>query len=129
MLPDNVAQAQHLLLRIQVTGRVVRIADEDGLGARGDQGLECFHIRQAESIPDIGMNGFYRRAAGQRHGLVVGIEGLGDDDLVARIQQAQEGEQHGFGAACRYQNLFRCQVDAETGIIADQGFPEGEDPL
>ncbi len=75
------------------------------------------------------MNGFYRRAAGQRHGLVVGIEGLGDDDLVARIQQAQEGEQHGFGAACRYQNLFRCQVDAETGIIADQGFPEGEDPL
>lgn len=50
ILLHQVANLIHLFLGIEVTGRVVLIADQDGVCAFIDQLLEFLHLRQTEAL-------------------------------------------------------------------------------
>ncbi len=71
---------------------------QDGLGARGDGGLDGFGTK-LEAI--FGAAGdFHRHAARQHHLRLVGDKaGRGDDDFVARVEQGGHGQVQGFGYA------------------------------
>ena len=119
-IPDPV----HLLLRVQVAGRVVGIADEDGLCALVDQFLELLHLRQAEALVDGGRHRPDHGAGGDREGHVVGIRRFRDDDLVARVQAAQEREQHGLAAAAGDDDLIGPELDLVPVVVPHQRLPQ-----
>ena len=94
VLLHHVADAVHLLARIEVTRRVVRVADQYTARTLVYQLLELLDLRQGKAL-------LYRRRDGtddsaRRNGKshVVGIGRLGNDDLVAGVQARHEGEQH-----------------------------------
>ena len=53
MFLDNVAYAQQFLVRIQVAGRIVRVAEQDRPGLRSYGLLEGLDRRKRESVLDI----------------------------------------------------------------------------
>ena len=60
---------------------------------------------------------------------VIGVAGLGHQHFVARIEAGEEGQQDGFGSAGGDDDLVRMDVQAESGIVPRQLFPEGEEAL
>ena len=53
------------------------------------------------------------------HGGVVGIEGLGDDDLVSFVQNGGEGHLQRLAAAGSAQQVSPAQVHAQAMVIVD----------
>ena len=64
------------------------------------------------------MNG---SAAGIGHGVVVGIEGLGDQDLVAVVQNAVHGDLQSLAAAVGDENIALFKVHAQIVIVLLDG--------
>ena len=121
---DQIPDPVHLLLGVQIAGRVVGIADEDGLRALVDQFLELLHLRQAEALVDGGRHRPDHGAGGDREGHVVGIRRFRDDDLVARVQAAQEREQHGLGTAAGDDNLIGPELDLVPVVVPHERLPQ-----
>ena len=119
-VPDPV----HLLLGVQVARRVVGVADQDRLRALVDQFLEFLDLRQAEALLDRRHDraDHGARGHGERH--VVGVRRLRDDDFVARVQAAQEGEEYRLAAAARDDDFVRREFDLVAVIVADQRLPQ-----
>ena len=106
-IPDPV----HLFLRIEITGRVVGIADQDGLRALVDEFLELLHLGQAETFLNGRRDGPDHSTGRNGEGHVVRIGRFRDDDLVARVQAAQESEQHSLTAAAGDDDLISPELD------------------
>lgn len=64
------------------------------------------------------------RAAGAHHGVVVGIEGLGNEDLVAVVENAVEGDLQGLGAAVGDENVTGVEVHVQLVIVMLDGVDE-----
>ena len=64
-------------------------------------------------------------AAGVGHGVVVGIERLGDQDLVAVVQDAVHGDLQGLAAAVGDKDITGLEVHAQIVVI----LPDGGDQL
>ena len=126
MPADYVSELLHLLAGVEIARGVVGIADEYGLGPGGDLLLELLDRRQAEAVLDAGLDAAYHGADRNRESHVVGIEGVGDYDLVARAETGQEREEHGLGAAGGDDYLLRRQVYAVFRVIADHLGAQGE---
>ena len=56
MLLGNLAKGKHVFLCIKGSGRISRIAYENSLGAWSYKFLELGHLRNLESVADIGRN-------------------------------------------------------------------------
>ena len=126
VLLHYVAQALHLLSGVEVARRVVGVADEYGLGARGDLRLELLHGRKTETVLDSGLHALDYGSHGNRKGHIVGVERVGDYDFVARIEAGQEGEEYGFGTSGGDDDLIRGEVDAVFGVVLDHLRAQGE---
>ena len=94
VLLHEVANLVHLLLRVEVAGRVVRIADQDSLRAFVDQLLKFLHLRQTKALVDGGRDRTDNRSSRNRKAHVVGVRRLRNDDLVTGIQTAHESEKY-----------------------------------
>ena len=66
-------------------------------------------------------------AAGIGHGVVVGIEGLGDQDLVAVIQDAVHGDLQRLAAAVGDQDVTLFKVHAQVVIVFLDGVDQNGD--
>ena len=90
----KVANLIHLSASVEITRRIVRVADEDGACTLVYQLLKLIYLRKAEALVDSRCNGAYHRSGrdGKRH--VVGICWLWHDNLVARIKARKECEEH-----------------------------------
>ena len=90
--------AQHLqqrLARGHRAGRVVGIADQDGLGARRDGGFQRFRVDLEIVLHAAG--DLHRHAARQDHLRLVGDEARGGDDhFVARVQDGGQRQVQRF---------------------------------
>ena len=117
VLLDDIAQALHLLAGVEVARRVVGVADEDGLGARGDLLLEGLHGGQAEAVLDVGLDALDHGAHGDGEGHVVGVERIRDDHFVARPEAPEEGEQHRLGAAGGDDDLLRRKINPVLSVV------------
>ena len=115
---NDIANTQHLLFGVQVTGRVVRIADEDSTRLVGNLFLKFLHRRQLESVLDMGLDGLDYRTARDSESHVVGVTRVGHNNLVTRIEAGHEREQNRLTTAGRDDNLVGTKVDAVLGIIA-----------
>ena len=90
----QIADALHLAARVEVTRRVVGVADQDTARAGVDQLLEFRHIGQGKALVDGRDHGANRRSGRDGEGHVVGVSRLGHDDLITRVEARHEGEEH-----------------------------------
>ncbi len=96
--------------------RVVRRREQHGPGARRDGALDVVRL---EMEPSLGQQRDVDdpRARRSQHRLVGDVGGLGDDDLVPRVEDAlADGVQRGLGAGEVHDALAR---DRGTGELAD----------
>ena len=126
VLFGDLTQLQDFLFGIEVAGGVVGVTNHDGLGLRGDHLLEILDGGQCETVLDRGDDGFHDHAAHGGEGVVVGVERLRDDDLVAGIHAAVEGEKEAFAAAGGDDDLVSGDLDAHAVVVFHQFFAVAE---
>ena len=117
---DQIADAVHLLARVEVSGGVVGVANQDAARAFVDKPLEFGDVGQREALLDGRDDGADDRTGRDGEGHVVGIGRLGDDNLVARIEARHEGEEHGLGAARGDDDFVGRELDLVLGVVFDQ---------
>ena len=87
---DKVANLVHLPAGIEISGRVVGVADQDGACALVDKLFELLDLRQGEAFFYRSGNGTYLGTCRDGECHIVSIGRFGHDDLVARIEAAHE---------------------------------------
>ena len=110
----------HLATGVEITRGVVGVANHDGAGALVDQLLEFLHLGQRETLVDGGGDGAYLRAGADGEGHVVGVSGLGHDNLVAGVQATEESEEHCLAAARSNDDIVGGDVDIILRVITHQ---------
>ncbi len=85
------------------------------------RGSIFFPAGEAVALLRRGGDGHDLSAGNADEGVVVGVEGLRDEDLVPVVQNAGGGELKGLAAAEGGQNIFQLQGDAEAPIVVPDG--------
>ena len=118
MLLGDVQHQLELFGRQYSAGGVAGVGDHNGPGMFVDQGFNALSHSVAVAL---------LRAGGQRpdggarqgdRGVVVGIEGFGNDDLVTVVQNGGHGHLQSLAAAGGDKNVLVCQVNADVAVVA-----------
>ena len=117
---DQIPDPVHLLLCIQITRGIIRIADQDSLRALVNQLLELLDLGQAEALLDGRDDRPDHGTRGDRKGHVVRVGWLGDDDLVARVQAAQESEKDCLAAAGGDDDVVGGELDLVAVVVLNK---------
>ena len=120
VLLHEVTYLIHLTTCIKVSRRVIGITYHDGLGALVDEFLKTLYLRQAESLLDSGRYSTYHSTCRDSKRLIVGIEGVGHDNLIARIETSHEREEHCLATTRSNDDIVSCELDVVLGIILHQ---------
>ncbi|CAN3999974.1 DUF3801 domain-containing protein, partial [Dysosmobacter welbionis] len=118
VLFGDVRHQAHLLRGEDHAGGVAGVGHQDGPCVLVDQGLDSRPVGVAVALlrscgdrPD--------HAAGDTDkGVVIGIEGLRDQDLVSLVQNAGQGHLQRLAAAGSGVDVRLLQVDAQVGVVA-----------
>ena len=125
MFPHQFPQLEQLFRRVEVAGRIVRIADEDGLGLVRDGVLEIFGGRQREPVFYSGCDSFYRESGSLGETQIVRIARFRDNHLVARVEYGEKRRKQRLRAACSDDYFVRGQVNAEFPVVVPEFFTQG----
>ena len=125
MLEDETADGLQLGVCVHVAGRVAGVADEDGAGPVGHLGGDVGHGWQGEAVLDARRDRHHLDARHGRKAVVVRVERLGNDDLVAWLEAGLEGKDEGLTAAGGHDDLFGRDVDANGCIVSGEPLPVG----
>ena len=110
----QVADFEHFLFGIYISGGVVGVADKYAFGAWGDEFLELLDRRQAEAVVDFRHNRNYLRTCRHGKGHVVCIGRLGHYNFITGVEARHEAEEDGFGAACSDDNIVDTDINAKA---------------
>ena len=123
----HVHQHTHLLRRQDGAGGVAGVGDHDGAGVLVDLRLDLGAVGVVVAVMGRGGDGVDLRAAGVGHGVVVGIEGLGDEDLIAVIQDAVHGDLQRLAAAVGDEDITGIEVHTQIGVVLADGLDQLRD--
>ena len=129
MLLDDFTELVHLRTRVEVSGRIVRVADKDCLCALCDEFLELFYWREGESGLDCGCNGLDYCSGRHRKCHIVGVCRLRYDDFISRVQTCEECEEYRLGAAAGDDDIIRRKVDVELAVVFHKFLSQGKETL
>ena len=118
MLLGDVGDDVHLLRRQNGAGGVAGVGDEDGPRPLRDQGLDPAALGVVVALLRGAVDG---ADAAPRHvdeGIVVGVEGLRDQDLVPLVQDAAHGHLQRLAAAAGGQDVPLRQGRADALVVA-----------
>ena len=121
MLLADIQQEALLLPGEHRAGGVAGVGDHDGLGAGGDEGFNLLPAGEAVALLRRGGDGHDFSAGDADEGVVIGIEGLGNQDLVPVVQDAGGGELESLAPAVSGQDVLKGQGHAEALVIALHG--------
>ena len=127
MLPGHVHQHLHLLMGQDGAGGVAGVGHQNGTGAGGDLRFDAAAVGVEVSLLRGGGHRVDHGAAGAGHGVVVGVEGLRDEDLVAVVENAVHGDLEGLGAAVGDEDVLGGEVHIQRSIVVPDGLNEGGD--
>ena len=117
VLLDDVAELVHFAARVEISCRVVRVADEDGFGALCDEFLEFFYWRECETGVNGGGDCLDDCTCRHCESHVVCVCWLRNDDLVAWVEAGEECEEHSFGSTAGDDDVVRGEVDVELAVV------------
>ena len=117
---NQVTDLVHLLARIEIARRVVRVANHDAFGLRTNEFLELLDARKGKTLLDGTRDGADdgTRTDGERH--VVGVGRFGNYDFVTGVEASHEREENRFAASRGDDDVIRRHVDVVFRIVADQ---------
>lgn len=118
VLPGDIKHQLQLIRREHCAGGVAGVGHEDGTGMLVYTGLDPLAHGKAVALLGAGGHGAYRRARKSDRGVVVGIKGLGDDDLVPVVEQAGQGHLQRLAAAGGDKDLLAGQLHADVRVVA-----------
>ena len=121
MLLGDVDHQAHLLGREHRTGGVAGVGAHDGAGVLVDERLDARAVGVAVALLGAGRDGADLRAAGIDHRIVVGVERLGDQDLVVVVEDAVHRDLQCLGASVGDEDIALVKVHVELGIVALDG--------
>ena len=124
VLLGDVHHQTHLLRRQHTAGGIAGVGAHDGAGVLVDLGLDLFAVGIVIALLGCGGHRVDFGAAGVHHGIVVGIERLGNQNLVAVVQNALQHDLQRLAAAHRYQNLVLFKVYVQLIIIFLNGIDQ-----
>ena len=117
VLLGDVRHEPPLLGRQHQAGGVAGVGHQDGPGPGGDPGLDLLPGGKAVARLRVGGNGTDRRAGHPDEGVIVGIVGLGHQNLVPILQQAGKEDLQGLAAAVGRQDIVTGDGIAQSGVI------------
>ena len=125
----DLGQGQELVLTVSAAGRIGRVVEDEGLGRRGDRGLERLG-GQEEAVLLAGRD-YDGLALGQRDALGVGHPvGRGDDDLLALVDEGLDEVEEGALGPGGDDDLLGRVFDPEVLLEAlGDGLAQGEDAV
>ena len=121
VLLGEVNEHLHLVVRQHHAGGVAGVRDHDGAGVLIDERLDLRALGVVIALLGAGRDGGDGRAAGAHHGVVVGVERLGDEDLVAVVEDALERDGKRLAAAGGDVDLALIEVHIELIVVALDG--------
>ena len=122
----KVAYTVHLVAGVEVTCRVVRVADEYASCTFVDEFLEAFHRWQCKRLVNCrtyradNSSGRYRKCH------VVGICRFWNDNLIAGVKASEECEKHSLRAARGYDNVIGLEFYLILVVVADKFLTQRE---
>ena len=99
MLLHDVPYLIHLAAGVKITGRIIRIADEDGLRPVRDEFLEFLDRRKGETGLDRRRNRLDNRTCRNSKSHIIGISRFRNNDLVTRVQTSKKCEKNSLRTA------------------------------
>ena len=127
VLHGHVQQHFHLLCRQTCAGGVAGVRNHDGLRLRRDAGLDARTVGVEIALLRLRVQGVDDAAGGRDERVVIRVERLGDDDLVAVVQQAVCRDLQRFAAAGGDENVGLVKPDADGFIVLPDGFDQLRD--
>ena len=120
---------QHFHLRLCQTGAggVAGIGDHDGLRLRRDAGFNARTVSVEIALLRLRVQGVDDASGGRDDRVIVRVERLGDDDLVAVVQQTVCRNLQCFAAAGRNEDVGLVQSNADVFIVLPDSFDQFRD--
>ena len=119
----------HFLLCVQITGRIIRVTDQDRFGTRSDQLLKPFHRRKSKAFIDSRRNCFDHSSTGNGKRHIVCIRRFGNNNFIPRIQTSHKRKEYSFRASGSDDYIFNIDIDIEFRIIFNQFLTETTNSL
>ena len=98
-------------------GGVAGVGDHNGPGMLVDAGLHPLPHGVLVALLRAGGQGVDLGSGQGDGGVIVGVEGLGNDDLVPVVQQSGHGHLQGLAAAGGGQDIRPAQLHADTPVV------------
>ena len=118
VLPGDVGDDGHFLRRQNSAGGVAGVRDENRPGALMDEGLDALALGVAVALLRGAVDGSDIAPRHMDEGIVVGIEGLRDQNLVPFVQKAAHHHLQRLAAAGGGQDVLLRQRRADALIVA-----------
>ena len=123
----HVEQHFHLRLRETRAGGVAGIGDHDGLRLRRDAGLDARTVGVEIALLRLRVQGVDDASGGRDERVVIRVERLGDNDLVAVVQQTVCRDLQCFAAAGGDEDVGLVQLHADIAVISLDRFDQFRD--
>ena len=118
----QVANLVHFAACVQVASWVVGVTYHYSACALINQLLEFLYLGERETLLDGSGNSADFGSCRNGKGHIVGVSRLWYDNLIARIQAAQECKQHRLATTTGNDDIISCYVDIVLSIIVYQLF-------
>ena len=121
VLAGDIRHETQLLLGQDGAGGVAGICEHDGAGALVYAGLHA--LAHGEPVALLGLcgDGADARSGEGHEGGIVGVKRLGDDDLVALVEDAGKGDLKRLGAAGGDEHLLAVYRCVDSSVVVDDG--------
>ena len=117
MLSGYFSEREHILFRVQCSGRVAGVADEDGFCAWCHEFLELFDRRDLEAAFDVGVDRFENDPAFKTERVVVRVERFDHDELVAFVAGYLKREVDRLASGHCDDDLGDGDLDADASVV------------
>ena len=117
MLPGNIQHQLQLILGQHRAGGVAGVGDHDGTGVLIDAGFHAGPVGVGVTLLRLGGHRVNGGAGQGDGGMVVGIEGLRDDDLIAVVQNGGHDHLQGLAAAGGRQDIAPLQLHTDALVV------------
>ena len=127
MLLGDIRQQAQLLLRQDGAGGVARVGDQKRPGVFVDERLDLLPGGVAVAVLGPGMDRADTASRRTDKGMVIGIEGLGDNDLTALVEDTKHGHEKRLTAAGGNEDVAAVKIHPQTGVVTPHRLNEGRD--
>ena len=129
ILLHKVADLIHLLTRVEITCRIIRVADQNRLCALSNQLLKLLHRRKSKTSLDRRRYCLDHSSRRHRKRHIVSICRLRNDNLITRIKAGHKCKKHRLRTAGCHNDIIRRKLDTILRIVLRKLLAQAQETL